>query len=367
MCARRHKARPVRTAALLQHRKPPSGNRDTYRIEESFRRGITVGLWIGATLTVQCSRTFGLFRPPADAGTIGRCCSLRSHFFAANHRCYLLTGGKGPGPDARSEVSAYRHRGTFPAGRRARSALEWHDNRRDSGIVRIADAWLLRSPDPGIQVIRIEGAVRMRFAAPLRDLCDRQCTAWRQSRGNRCGCAQRTASGAGCPTRSGSSQCWQRHGPSLWEYAFFNPLGGERLGGSRRRWGKKIEPARSAFIAGDALHEALSGRPRHGIPCRSRPAWRGRESKRGAYQVLRGRHKRFGDTLWLHPSAGDGAARNGTQRRETSIHGPVPGGGFLGRLHRLRDWTDGGVGLTHREIEELIRVVPEGTPVEVRP
>ena len=49
------------------------------------------------------------------------------------------------------------------------------------------------------------------------------------------------------------------------------------------------------------------------------------------------------------------------------MHGPAPGYGLLARLHRLRDWTDGGVGLTHREIEELMRVVPEGTPVEVRP
>ena len=54
-------------------------------------------------------------------------------------------------------------------------------------------------------------------------------------------------------------------------------------------------------------------------------------------------------------------------RRETSIHGADPGYGFLARLHRLRDWTHGDIGLTNREIEELLRVVPEGTPVEVRP
>ena len=49
------------------------------------------------------------------------------------------------------------------------------------------------------------------------------------------------------------------------------------------------------------------------------------------------------------------------------IHGIRNGLGWLGRLHRLSDWTDGCVAVSNEEIEELYRAAPDGTIVELRP
>ncbi len=49
------------------------------------------------------------------------------------------------------------------------------------------------------------------------------------------------------------------------------------------------------------------------------------------------------------------------------IHGIANGLGWLGSLHRLIDWTDGCVAVTDAEIEEIWSLVPDGTPVEIRP
>jgi murein L,D-transpeptidase YafK len=49
------------------------------------------------------------------------------------------------------------------------------------------------------------------------------------------------------------------------------------------------------------------------------------------------------------------------------IHGITNGLGWLGSLHRLIDWTDGCVAVTDSEIEEIWSLVPDGTPVEIRP
>ncbi len=49
------------------------------------------------------------------------------------------------------------------------------------------------------------------------------------------------------------------------------------------------------------------------------------------------------------------------------IHGIRNGLGWIGRFHRLADWTSGCIAVTNREIEELWRVVPDGTPIEIRP
>lgn len=49
------------------------------------------------------------------------------------------------------------------------------------------------------------------------------------------------------------------------------------------------------------------------------------------------------------------------------IHGAPNGFGWIGRLHRFRDWTAGCVAVTDREIEEIWNAVPDGTPVSLRP
>jgi murein L,D-transpeptidase YafK len=49
------------------------------------------------------------------------------------------------------------------------------------------------------------------------------------------------------------------------------------------------------------------------------------------------------------------------------IHGIRKGFGWIGRLHRFVDWTKGCIAVTNEEIEEILHLVPNGTPVEIRP
>lgn len=52
---------------------------------------------------------------------------------------------------------------------------------------------------------------------------------------------------------------------------------------------------------------------------------------------------------------------------DVMIHGLRNGYGWMGRLHTLHDWTKGCIAVTDHEIEEIWRLVPDGTPVEIRP
>jgi murein L,D-transpeptidase YafK len=49
------------------------------------------------------------------------------------------------------------------------------------------------------------------------------------------------------------------------------------------------------------------------------------------------------------------------------IHGLPPDLGRVGKLHRLSDWTNGCIAVTNNEIEEIWRLVPDGTPIEIKP
>lgn len=49
------------------------------------------------------------------------------------------------------------------------------------------------------------------------------------------------------------------------------------------------------------------------------------------------------------------------------IHGMKKGLGWLGRLHRLIDWTGGCIAVTDAEMDEIWRAVPDGTRIELRP
>jgi len=49
------------------------------------------------------------------------------------------------------------------------------------------------------------------------------------------------------------------------------------------------------------------------------------------------------------------------------IHGLPNGMGLIGSAHRLYDWTLGCIAVTDEEIDEIWKLVPEGTPVEIRP
>jgi murein L,D-transpeptidase YafK len=49
------------------------------------------------------------------------------------------------------------------------------------------------------------------------------------------------------------------------------------------------------------------------------------------------------------------------------IHGIQNDRGWIGGFHRFTDWTAGCIAVTDEEMEELWRVAPVGTTVEIRP
>jgi hypothetical protein len=56
--------------------------------------------------------------------------------------------------------------------------------------------------------------------------------------------------------------------------------------------------------------------------------------------------------------------RRPIQRSRWRIAGGL---GFVGRLHRQGDWTDGCIAVTNREIEEIWRVVPDNRLISTEP
>lgn len=49
------------------------------------------------------------------------------------------------------------------------------------------------------------------------------------------------------------------------------------------------------------------------------------------------------------------------------VHGLPNGLGFVGKLHRFVDWTDGCVAVTNPEIDEIWAAVADGTPIKIEP
>jgi murein L,D-transpeptidase YafK len=49
------------------------------------------------------------------------------------------------------------------------------------------------------------------------------------------------------------------------------------------------------------------------------------------------------------------------------IHGLPNGFGWLGSAHRALDWTDGCIAVTDVEMDEIWKLVPDGTAIEIRP
>jgi murein L,D-transpeptidase YafK len=52
---------------------------------------------------------------------------------------------------------------------------------------------------------------------------------------------------------------------------------------------------------------------------------------------------------------------------DVEIHGLGNYFGWIGSLHRLKDWTDGCIAVTNEEIDEIYPLVETGTVVEIRP
>jgi murein L,D-transpeptidase YafK len=92
----------------------------------------------------------------------------------------------------------------------------------------------------------------------------------------------------------------------------------------------------------------------------------------GIYKID-GRNPQSNFHLGLHisyPSAEDderAAARGVSAGFDIMIHGIQNGRGWIGAFHRWKDWTAGCIAVTDEEIEELWRVTPDGTTIEIRP
>ena len=92
----------------------------------------------------------------------------------------------------------------------------------------------------------------------------------------------------------------------------------------------------------------------------------------GVYVIdSRNAHSKFHRSL--HVSYPNTADRERARRLGVSpggdifIHGLPNGYGWIGAAHRARDWTDGCIAVTDPEIEEIWKLVENGTPVEIRP
>lgn len=82
-------------------------------------------------------------------------------------------------------------------------------------------------------------------------------------------------------------------------------------------------------------------------------------------------HSRFHLALHIsYPNAADTEAARKLGSRPGGaimIHGLAKPFAYLGALHRQADWTDGCIAVTNPEIEEIWKLVPVGTRVEIRP
>ena len=71
-----------------------------------------------------------------------------------------------------------------------------------------------------------------------------------------------------------------------------------------------------------------------------------------------------------YPNEGDleFARRAGTEAGGgVMIHGLPSGGSWVGEEHLDFDWTNGCIGVTDDEMEEIWGLVDDGTPIEIRP
>jgi murein L,D-transpeptidase YafK len=71
-----------------------------------------------------------------------------------------------------------------------------------------------------------------------------------------------------------------------------------------------------------------------------------------------------------YPSGEDdrrASARGVSAGSDIMIHGIRNGRGWIGAFHRWSNWTAGCIALTDEEIEELWRVTPDATTIEIRP
>ena len=92
----------------------------------------------------------------------------------------------------------------------------------------------------------------------------------------------------------------------------------------------------------------------------------------GIYTIdFRKRDSAFHRALHIsYPNAEDrrrARARRVRPGGDIMIHGLPNGWAAIGKAHAVRDWTNGCIAVTNAEIEEIWRLVPDGTRIEIKP
>jgi len=92
----------------------------------------------------------------------------------------------------------------------------------------------------------------------------------------------------------------------------------------------------------------------------------------GSYLLdRRNEHSQFYRSIHIsHPNAEDRARAQKLKALpggDIMIHGLPNGYAWLGKSRLADDWTDGCIAVTHEEMDEIWRAVPDGTPIEIRP
>jgi murein L,D-transpeptidase YafK len=92
----------------------------------------------------------------------------------------------------------------------------------------------------------------------------------------------------------------------------------------------------------------------------------------GTYTIdSRNLHSQYYKGLHVsYPSAQDAAQarkRGVSPGGAIMIHGLPNGMRWVGSAHLAHDWTDGCIAVTDEEIDEIWKLVPNGTPVEIKP
>ncbi|WP_298431597.1 L,D-transpeptidase family protein [Geobacter sp.] len=92
----------------------------------------------------------------------------------------------------------------------------------------------------------------------------------------------------------------------------------------------------------------------------------------GSYRLdRRSAASRFYRSIHIsYPNAADRAAAQKlgvSPGGDIMIHGLPKGFEDVGEFHAITDWTKGCIAVTNAEISEIWRLVPDGTPIEIRP
>ncbi len=92
----------------------------------------------------------------------------------------------------------------------------------------------------------------------------------------------------------------------------------------------------------------------------------------GSYVLdRRNPHSQFYKSIHIsYPNATDrarAAKLHASPGGDVFIHGLPSGYGWIGKEHRLKDWTDGCIAVTNEEMDEIWRAIADGTPIEIKP